>query len=270
VLWLPNLRVGASWTRHDGQLQEIRGDVFAVSRSALFSGGGAQLQADTADAFFTPLAARQVVSARAADSLALTNNTLLDASRGYYELVRANALYAVQVGIVDKVDSLDQLAQSYLRADKLKPADAGRIRTDRWIRQQYLTLARQNVRVASAQLARFVRLDPFVELVPVETEPVPLSLVSPDLMQTDLAATALTKPSGTRPVSGVGTRGGRATATVAYGLRRRATLHIVGNSGVRFCKARYTMTKWMEFCGAVQKNRCKCALLHRLATWILR
>ena len=38
VLWLPSLRAGVHWNKHDGPLQESRGTVIDVSRSSLYTG----------------------------------------------------------------------------------------------------------------------------------------------------------------------------------------------------------------------------------------
>src|SRR5262245_30973071 len=54
VLWLPNLQVGATYLRHDGQIQDTGGTVFTTSRQSLFAGGAAILRVDTADAYFQP------------------------------------------------------------------------------------------------------------------------------------------------------------------------------------------------------------------------
>jgi outer membrane protein TolC len=173
------------------ELQDTRGEVLTVSRSSLFAGGGARLQVQTAEAYFAPLAARQVVAARVAGEAAATNQTLLDVSLGYWELVRAIGAAAVQAEAVTNFSRLDVLARSYLRAEKLKPADADRIRTEFLSRQQEVQLAEQGIRVASARLARLLHLDPFVSLRPAETSLLPIEFVSPDTARGDLAATAL-------------------------------------------------------------------------------
>src|SRR5690606_26086865 len=72
VLWLPSLRAGVHWNKHDGSIQEVAGPVFDVSRSSLWAGAGGQAVGagspaipgvwanfHLADAIFQPLAARQ-------------------------------------------------------------------------------------------------------------------------------------------------------------------------------------------------------------------
>jgi outer membrane protein TolC len=58
-------------------------------------------------------------------------------------------------------------------------------------RKQELILVEQEIRTASARLARLVRLDPFVTLYPAESRPLPVEYLSADMQGGELAATAL-------------------------------------------------------------------------------
>ncbi len=42
VLWLPNFNMGIDYFRHDGQIQDIVGNVFTTSRQAMMVGAGPQ------------------------------------------------------------------------------------------------------------------------------------------------------------------------------------------------------------------------------------
>ncbi len=195
VLWLPNLSAGTTWTRHDGQIQEVRGDVIPVSRSALFVGGGPQARFDLADAIYAPLAARQVVAAQLAAERVTANDTLLDVSLGYWELIRARAAVAISEEAVSNSRKLDELAQSYLKAGKLRAADAERARTELRGRTQELEAAQETGQVVSIRLAQLLRLDPFVMLEPAERQALPITLVNIQVPTAELAAIAL----GNRP-----------------------------------------------------------------------
>ncbi len=192
VLWLPNLSLGSSWTRHDGQIQDTQGEVITVSRSALFAGGGPVAGVDLAEAYYEPLAARQLVSAQQAGERATTNDILLDVALGYWELVRAQADAAIAEETRENARQLDELAQSYLRAEKLKPADAERVRAEYQARIQALEAARERVQVVSAQLARRLRLDPFVVLQPADKQALPISMIDVNTPPADLVTLALT------------------------------------------------------------------------------
>ncbi len=66
VLWLPSISAGPLYNKHDGRIQDTRGDVIEVSRNAAFIGGGPVAAFHLADAIFEPLAARQLVRANQA------------------------------------------------------------------------------------------------------------------------------------------------------------------------------------------------------------
>ncbi|HEX5498662.1 MAG TPA: TolC family protein, partial [Thermomicrobiales bacterium] len=77
VLWLPTIRGGVSYNRHEGSIQAVDGTQFNTSRGAFYSGlGGGVYGAGTpivpgiyanfhlTDALFRPLAARQLAEAK--------------------------------------------------------------------------------------------------------------------------------------------------------------------------------------------------------------
>jgi outer membrane protein TolC len=90
---------------------------------------------------------------------------------------------------------LDELAQSYLKAEKLKLADAERARAEFRLRAQEREAAREASLLASIRLAQSLRLDPFVILQPLDQQALPVTLILPDGPPGELAAIAL----GNRP-----------------------------------------------------------------------
>ncbi|MCI0333477.1 MAG: TolC family protein, partial [Planctomycetes bacterium] len=195
VLWLPSVSIGASWVRHDGQIQDTRGDVINVSRSALFNGGGAAAIFKMSDALYEPLAARQVLAATRAEEAVATNDTMLNVAFGYWELIRAHSEHTLAKETADQAKLLDDLAQSYLRAEKIRPADAERVRAEHRTRTQEMDLAWERILVVSAKLAQTLRLDPFVVLAPADQKVVPTDLGKAMLPPGELSALAL----GNRP-----------------------------------------------------------------------
>lgn len=195
VLWLPTISIGANWARHDGQIQDTRGDVINVSRSSLFNGGGAAALFKLSDALYEPLAARQVLAAARADELVVSNDTLLQVALGYWDLMRSHAEFTVAKETADQAKLLDDLAQSYLRAEKIKPADAERVRAEQRTRSQDMDVAWEKILVISARLAQTLRLDPFVVLTPGDQRVVPIDLGKATLTPGELSALAL----GNRP-----------------------------------------------------------------------
>lgn len=191
MLWLPNVEFGANWTRHDGTIQRATGEVPTVSRSALFVGGGPNLNMDLGEALFAPLAARQLTEARRAGAAAATNERLLDVAVAYLELLQAS----VETQIVDEAYSnarhLLDLTESHEKAGTGRAADTARARTELNIRVREQLEAQGRVAVASARLARLLFLSPQILLRPVEPALVPVRLVAEDLPLPELIGQAL-------------------------------------------------------------------------------
>jgi hypothetical protein len=77
VLWLPTVFVGPDYIRHDGQIQDVQGNVFGTSKTSFLFGVAPYMVFALSDAIFAPLAARQVVRAREAGLQAARNDSFL-------------------------------------------------------------------------------------------------------------------------------------------------------------------------------------------------
>jgi outer membrane protein TolC len=130
------------------------------------------------DVLFEPLAARQVVQAAAADQAATFNDTLLAVSLAYLDLARAQHLRTVAEEAVRNAEELAGLTADFARAGQGLQADAGRAQVELGARRRNVLRAEEAVAVASAELARLLRLDPSVRLQAVDQQPMPLELVA--------------------------------------------------------------------------------------------
>ncbi|MGE3805080.1 MAG: TolC family protein [Gemmataceae bacterium] len=193
ALWLPSLQFGVGYNRHDGQIQDTRGDILEVSRSSVYTGGGANLGAaplnggtngparlfvglPLADALFAPLAQRQVANAASAHQAATFNDTLLQVSIGYLELVRSYGECAIALEAVKNAEELVRLISARVKAGTAPPADEYRARAELADRQRQSFAAEETLHVASAELVRLLRLDPATVLFPLDL-PVPIELI---------------------------------------------------------------------------------------------
>jgi outer membrane protein TolC len=189
VLWLPNLQVGATYLRHDGQIQDTGGTVFTTSRQSLFAGGAAILRVDTADAYFQPLIARRLLAADSANARAVSNNVQLDVALTYLDLLRVNGQLAINADIVARAEEMLRRADAADRAGLVKTkADAPRARTEVDLRKQEALDIQGRVAGVSARLAQLLILSPTVDLLPVDPI-VPVTLVSPSCSLNELVAT---------------------------------------------------------------------------------
>ena len=107
-LWLPSLRTGLNYNKHEGAIQDVAGRVFNTSRGAMYGGMGASAVGAAspavpgvwanfhlADACFQPKIAGHEASARSHAAQATRNTFLRDAAVTYWELVRAEQQQAV-------------------------------------------------------------------------------------------------------------------------------------------------------------------------------
>jgi outer membrane protein TolC len=204
VLWLPSLRGGMNYNRHDGAIQDVRGFQFDTTRSAFFAGSGAGIYGASrpivhgiyadfhlADALFKPLAARQFAGATSQAAVAETNDTLLQVTLFYFELLRAGETVAIAEATRDDAQQLADLTIAYAETGEGLTSDANRARTELALRRVDVERARESQRVASARLAQLLRLHPACLLVPADTIVVPIDLMPADVPLKELVAEGL-------------------------------------------------------------------------------
>lgn len=191
LLWLPNIVMGSDYTRHDGQIQDIRGNVFGTSRSAVFLGAGPNLNVAVADALFAPLSARQVVRSRQADLQATANDTVLSVAEAYFNVQQAR-------GELSGAESNVRAAQDLVRRTEAlaqglaPPVEANRARAELSRRRQTVASLRERWLTASAELARILRLDAAAQIEPLEPPALQITIIDPAMAVDDLIAIGLT------------------------------------------------------------------------------
>jgi outer membrane protein TolC len=175
--WLPSVRVGFSFNRHNGRIQATEGNIVEASRGSFFAGGGLgtgsaplnggaggppRLMVDLSlsEILFEPLAARRMVEVAAAEHTTTFNETLLEAASAYLRLVSAQAALNTIDEIRSDVQRLVDLAEAYAEAGEGKTADVQRAKAElaRWRHAEFGR--EEEVRVAALDLARILRLAP--------------------------------------------------------------------------------------------------------------
>jgi outer membrane protein TolC len=204
VLWVPSLRAGFNYNKHEGRIQDVEGRIIETSRGSIYTGLGAQavgagspavpglvMNFHLRDALFQPLIAEQSYRARQQASRAVTNDTLLQAALAYVDLLEAVQIRAVAEETAQRAQQLAELADAFARSGQGSQADADRTQTEHMIRQIELRRAAEDVQVASVRLARVLSVAPDQTLVPQEPALVPLDLVVPAADLPGLISTAL-------------------------------------------------------------------------------
>jgi len=176
VLWLPSLNAGVGYTKHDGQIQDTRGTVIDVSRNALFVGGGAVtsdapttglsggparmfIDLSLADAIFLPRSTKSLLNASRWARHATFNDTLLDASHAYYEVVRAQQQLALARENLKLMENLLAETKKFEASGKGTKADVSRVEVQLERRRNDVVRAEGDLQIASAELARVLRIN---------------------------------------------------------------------------------------------------------------
>ncbi len=208
VRWLPDAALLGDYINHGGRIQQANGNILNTSRDSLFVGGGPSLNLALSDALFGPLVARQLLNASEAGLQRVTNDNLLAVAEAYLQLLRARRRIArtdfTLVFLTDEKSSplrgnspgLLPLMRATVEAGAKTAfrADLARTQVEVVRRQEERANAIQELRVASRDLSRLLRLDPTVPLWPVDDISRPLPVPGEDLANRDiheLIATAM-------------------------------------------------------------------------------
>jgi outer membrane protein TolC len=192
VLWVPQLNFGGDYIRHDGGGPDFnKGIMTAPSVNFFYGGAGMTQNVALTDAFFQPLVARQVLSARHFDIQTAKNNALQMTAEAYFEVHRfrgrfAGTLYCVERGH----DLIERIAQ--LSRELVPVVEVDRARNLVADLEQEATMSRQEWRVNSANLTQILRLDPRSVVYPTESDHLQLTLLDPARRLDDLIPVALT------------------------------------------------------------------------------
>lgn len=194
--WMPSLKVGTTWLHHDGQIQDIPGNIFDTSKSSLFNGGIAQVDFEPQKAAVDVLRAKQQVYARAGALDRATRQTLHDCSIAYIDLVAAQAGAAISLEIASLIQELVDRSEQLLKQGVGNQVDVLRNQAMHRTQQQKLLDARQNQLAASAQLVQLLNLPPGTRLFANEEKLIPVRLVNEQTPEPDLVAQALDQGPG--------------------------------------------------------------------------
>ena len=189
VLWLPSIRAGANWNKHEGRIQDVAGRVFNTSRGSYFSGFGANAVGagsptvpgvfasfQLTDAIYQPKITEHAAASRQYSATVAEQDVMLQTALAYLELLRANQELAIARDIEQLAQKLSELTKSYADSGQGLAADHDRARTELAVRLNEAVRAEEGVQVASARLAQLLHIDPSLELLPTEMTVVPLSL----------------------------------------------------------------------------------------------
>jgi outer membrane protein TolC len=205
ALWLPSIRAGMNYNKHEGRLQEVDGNNRQISRGAAFGGFGANAVGaaspaipgvyayfQTTDAIFQRRITGYALDAREFQATAVTNDQLLETALAYLALLEAAQRKSIAAETFQHGDELVKLTGNFARTGAGNRADADRATAALALLKNEVARADEAAVVASARVAQQLSSDPAILIVPQETNIVPIDLVPPDtLAMADLVATGL-------------------------------------------------------------------------------
>ncbi len=201
---LPSINVGTNYDSHSGNLQQSNGNVLSVNRSAVYVGAGSGaiaastvsipgvvLEGNVAVGVYGWLTSRQVVAQREFATLAIRNQTFLQTTLAYSELLRAEGRRAVAIQVRNEARRVAELTAAYANAGQGRQADAHRALTELESRENEVQAAEGEVLVSSARLCYVLNLDPSVRLHPTDAFIVPHPIVPDPTSVSELIALGL-------------------------------------------------------------------------------
>ena len=195
--WLPSVRFGVGYNRHDGPLQSANGEVIRSSRNSLFLGGGMGLgqvplaggaggpprmmiNFSLADAYFEPLVAERRVTAEVANQDSTFNDAHLQVALAYIELLEAHALHTNARQSQQDIQALVKLTTLFAQEGAGSQVEVDRAKTE--LAQHRLTLlnAARLIQVRNIRLVQLLHLNSRQQLSPREEVVHPIILVEED------------------------------------------------------------------------------------------
>lgn len=176
---LPVLAAGGSWGRTQGTVQASFGNLGETRYGSINALGTVQLSANVGQSIYHDLAVHRIAAAAAEFELAQIQRTLLDVAQDYIALVEGDATVRINEQLVGEAQGLVRYTQARELQGLGPTLDTERARTQAADAEQKFLVARNVRQRRSKKLSAALRLDSSVDLVPVDRDLAPASLVNP-------------------------------------------------------------------------------------------
>lgn len=190
----PTLNFGAQFRGHEGQLQDVVGNILDVRKQQYGAGAGLAVEWAPGDIYYAALAAKQraIAAGKGVDKARL--DTVREATDRYYELLGAQAALSVigeDLGVTERYAS--QL-ESGVQVGAAFRGDLLRVNTQLARLKIQTRQGEEALGIAAARLAETLRLAPETELRPGKADLVPVTV-----MPTSDIPSLIAKAHGQRP-----------------------------------------------------------------------
>jgi outer membrane protein TolC len=195
IQYFPWVSPGLSFRRHDGNTQEVGGNIIDVSKQSYTAGATGFLQWDFASALYQSLLTHQLVKAADEALESQRQLTILSAANSYFDMAYAHSA----VGVAEEAVKIsDTYAKELHQAVEIGIAYKGDelrviIQTER--NRIALQQALEFQRMTAIQLSQILHLDLLIELIADDAELTPLTILETN----EPFETLLNKALNTRP-----------------------------------------------------------------------
>ena len=189
--FFPWIAPGVGYRRHEGNSQDVTGNIFDTDKQSYSAGGAINAQVDLGDAIYKSLATKQSAKAAEQGAEAQRQDSVFNAAAGYFELVRTVASVAAAAEAVRIAEDYAGQVERASAAGIAFKGDVYRAQVQAENNRRLLRQAQEQQRIAAARLAQVLRLPPATELVPSELELAPVNLVATNAALDSLMTQAL-------------------------------------------------------------------------------
>lgn len=177
--FFPWISPSLTFRKHDDNIQNVEGRILDVDKKSVSAAMVVNAQIDLGETYYQNLVARQIVRANEAALAGRQREATFRAAAAYFDLARARAgVIAAEEAARIAGRHAEQIAVT-TEAGLTFSGDAARVRGARERAELTLVRVRADQRIAAARLAEVLRLDPAVELIPVDSDLAPMALGAP-------------------------------------------------------------------------------------------
>lgn len=174
--FFPYLTPGIGYRRHEGNIQNVEGDILDVDKQSLSLGVNVVAQLELGDSIYKSMVAARLVTAAEFSAESQRQESVFQAVSAYLELTRASAATKVALEAVNIADDYANQVKQAVAAGLGFKGDQFRSKAQAERNRGLLRQAQEQRRIAAARLATALRMSPTIDLRPEGGDPSPIRL----------------------------------------------------------------------------------------------
>ena len=215
--FFPYLSPGIAFRHHDGNIQNVEGDLLEVNKQSLALGVNIIAQLELGDSIFKSLVAAKLVKAAGFSAESQRQESVYQAVSSFLELARASAATKVALESVNVADDYANQVKQAVAAGLGFKGDQFRSGAQAAKNRILLRQEQEQRRIAAARLATVLRMSPTIDLRPEGGDPAPMKLLNWDESLGSLVANALANRPELKQSSAEQAAAAKARAGAIYG-----------------------------------------------------